>query len=157
MLLLRSGADHAPFVVIAAREADVEALHVAGEIPVRIRICLAAEHPDRHFEARKLLALEFDRVDARDQADRLMRDQVAVQQAANVGGVAALRVLIVVGDKRAEFRSIALLGGDLCRINQRADLVLGSAGRCAASAGETRCDREARRAQDRLPTAAGRP
>jgi len=131
-------------------------MHVAGEIPVRFRFRFAAEHPDRHPNPRKLLALELDRVDARDEPQRLMRNEIAVQERADVRGVAPGGILVIVRDQRAERGGIPFFRGELRRIDQGADLVFRRARRSAAGNGEARRDDEARRAQDKPPIAAGR-
>lgn len=131
-------------------------MHVAGEIPVRFRIRLAAEHPDGRLEAREVLPIELDRVDARDESERLMRDEVAVQEAADVRRFAPSRILVIVGDERAERRGVSFFRGQFSRIDQGSDLVLGRPGRSAAGDGEARCERDASRAQDKPPIAVRR-
>ena len=86
-----------------------------------------------------------------------MRDQVAVQGGADVARVAPVRIAIVVGDQVTQVRRIALLGGELRRIDQRADLVLRRAGGTAARQREDRGERQVTCAADKRPTAAGRP
>lgn len=86
-----------------------------------------------------------------------MRDQVAVQDGADVARGAPARIAIVVGNERAQVRGIALLGRKLGGIDQRADLVLRRAGSAATCQREDRGERQLTCAADRRPTAAGRP
>jgi hypothetical protein len=102
-LVLSAGADHAPLVVLT-REAQVEAMDFAGEVPVRVGVRLAAEHADRDRDAREFVAFELDRVDAGDEPDGRMSDQIAMEIIPQVGGAASLRVGVIVGDKSAERR-----------------------------------------------------
>jgi hypothetical protein len=120
---LPRGADHAP-VGAVAREPDVEPLDLGGEVPVRFTRRLAAEHADGDLHPREFRAFEFDRVDARQQVDRGVRDQPGMQQVADVGGVAARRIAVVVGDEVAQPRGVPRLGRGLGLVQQRADLLL---------------------------------
>lgn len=147
------GADHAPLVAFA-REPDVEALDLEREAPVRVALRLAAEEPDRHLDARKLLALELERVDARQQVDRGMRDEPGVQEFPDVAGRLALPVPVVVRDEVLERGGVARLGGGLGRVDKRTDLVLRRAGRTAGGKCEEREKREL--TQGAPPTAATR-
>lgn len=85
-----------------------------------------------------------------------MRDQVAVQDAADVTRRAPARVPVVVGDQAAQVRRVALLGRAFRRIDQRADLVLRRAGGAATRQREDRGERQLTYAADNRPTAAGR-
>lgn len=67
-----------------------------------------------------------------------MRDEISVQEVADLGGIAAGRILVIVGDERAKLGGVARLRGGLRRIDERADLLLGRAGRPASRAGERR-------------------
>mgnify|MGYP003471196110 FL=1 len=145
-----------PFVVLAC-EAQVETVHVSGQVPVRVRIRIAPEHADGDLQARKLRAFEFDRVDARDQADGLVRDQVAVEDAVDVARAAPAGIAVVVGDERTQISRIALLRCKLRRIDQRADLVFRRAGRTTTCEREYRGERQLTCAADKRPIAAGRP
>ena len=84
-----------------------------------------------------------------------MRDQPGVQESADLPGVAAAPVAVVVRDQRAQFPGIARFGERLDVIDQRADLVLGRARGAAGGAGEGREEREPTQAAP--PTADGRP
>jgi len=46
-----------------------------------------------------------------------MRDEIGVQEIADFGRIAAARVLVVVGDKGAQFRGVARLGGGFCFVD----------------------------------------
>jgi hypothetical protein len=85
-----------------------------------------------------------------------MRDEPGVQEIADVGGVAAAGVLVVVGDQRAKLGGAARFRRGLRRVDERADLVLGRAGWAAARTGERREERGGRATQAAPPTAAGR-
>ena len=80
-----------------------------------------------------------------------------MEDAADVTRAAPGRVPVVVGDQVTQVRRIALLGGELRRIDQRADLVLRRAGGTAARQREDRGERQVTCAADKRPTAAGRP
>ena len=86
-----------------------------------------------------------------------MRNQVAVQDAADVACAAPARIAVVVGHERAEVRGIALLGREFRRVDQRADFVLRRAGRTATREREECGERQLTCAADKRPTAAGRP
>lgn len=131
-------------------------MHIACKIPAGIRPGLAAQHADGDPQSRQFLALDLDRVDARDQADGLVRDQVAVQQPADVGCRAAGGVPVIVGYEVAQIRRIALLGREFGRIDQRADLVLRRAGRAAARECEQCGQQQAIWTEDRPSIAAVR-
>ena len=86
-----------------------------------------------------------------------MRDEPGVQEIADVGGVPAALVLVIVGDEAAQFGSIARLGRFLGARDQLADLVLGGARGAAARAGEQDREREGWPMQGVAPTAGCRP
>ena len=85
-----------------------------------------------------------------------MRDQVPVQDAADVVRGAPARVLVVVGDQLAQARGVALLGRPFRRVDQRADRVLRRAGRPATRERERRDEQQAISSEDTRPIAAGR-
>lgn len=155
-ILLRTRTDHAPVAAVLACEPDVEAPNLGREIPARPGVRLAGEHADRDLESRKLRALEFDRVNARDQLERGMRDEVRVQERPDFRRIAAARVSVIVGDKRPEFRSIARLGDELRLADKITDLVLGRTGGSAAGNGDSRSQRETELMQGGSPTAGDR-
>jgi hypothetical protein len=86
-----------------------------------------------------------------------MRDEPGVQEIADVGGVAAARVLVIVGDEAAKLGGIARLGRGLGARDELADLVLRSAGGAAARTGEQERERECWLMQEAPPTAGCRP
>ena len=86
-----------------------------------------------------------------------MRDQVAVQDAADVARGAPARIPVVVRDQAAQVRRVALLGRAFRRSDQRADLVLRRAGGAATRQQEDRGERQVTCAADKSPIAAGRP
>jgi hypothetical protein len=155
-ILLRTRANHAPVAVVLAREPDVEASNLGREIPARPGVRLAGEHADRNLESRELRALELDRVDARDQLERGMRDEIRVQQRPDFRGIATARVVVIVGDESPEFRSIARLGGELRFGDKITDRVLGRTGGSAAGNGESRRQCETGLMQGGSPTAGDR-
>ena len=114
-----------------------------------------AEHADGHLHARLLGALELDGIDAREEVDRRVRDEPGMQEVPHVGGIAAARVRVVVGDEGAQLAGVACLGERLGLVHQRADLVLGRAGGAAGGAGEGREQGEATQATP--PSAAACP
>lgn len=132
-------------------------MQLGGEIPGGFRVGFAAEHADRHLDARELGARELDRVDARNEVQRRVRDQIGVQEIADFRGVASGRVLVVVGDQSAQRRRVALLRGGLGGGNERADLVFGRVRGTAARDRKYKRAGEDRVTQARRPTAAGRP
>ena len=152
-----AGADHAPLAVVVACQPQVQAVDVAGEIPGRIGIRFAPQHPDRHPHAREFLAVDFDVVDAGDQAYRLVGDQVAVQGAADLAGAAALGVAVILCNQPAQGRRVAFLGGRFGQLDQRADLGFRCARRPTGGEQPGRgSDARLTRVQDRPPIAAGR-
>ncbi len=80
-----------------------------------------------------------------------------MQDGADVARRAPARIAVVVGDERAQVRGIALLGGELGRIDERADLVLWRAGGTATRERERRGEQQAISLEDNRPIAAGRP
>lgn len=132
-------------------------MNIARQVPSRIGVRCTAQHADGHVHVREFPALQFDRVDARDQPYRLVRDQVAVQQAADLAGIASFAVAIIVGDQFAQRAGIARLGGRFAQRDERADLILRRAGRSAGRAAEYgRGEQRLMRAQDKPSIAAGR-
>jgi hypothetical protein len=85
-----------------------------------------------------------------------VRDQVAVQDAADVARGAPAGIPVVVGDQLAQVRGIALLGRQFRRIDERADLVLRRAGSTATRQRQDRGERQVTCAADKCPIAAGR-
>jgi hypothetical protein len=131
-------------------------MDVGGEVPGRFGIGIAPQHADSHFDAGEFLALDFDGIDARDQAYGLVGDQVAVQVAADFIGAAAFCVAIIIGDQVAQGCRIARFRSRLGFSDERADLVLGRTARSAGGAEPRRRNKAARRAQDKRPTPAVR-
>jgi len=86
-----------------------------------------------------------------------MRDEPGVQEIADFGGIAAARVLVIIGDEAAKLGGIARLGRGLGARDQFADLVLRSTGGAAARAAEQEREREGRLMQEAPPTAGCRP
>jgi hypothetical protein len=80
-----------------------------------------------------------------------------VQERADVRGIAPARVLVVVGDERAQIRSVARLGRGFALVDQGADLVLGRARRAATGEDGDKDECESVFTQGGPPTAAGRP
>ena len=74
-------------------------MHIGCVVPPRTGVRFAAQYADRDLDARKLLALKLDRVDARQQVQRRVRDEIRVQQVADARRVAACRIRIVIGDQ----------------------------------------------------------
>jgi hypothetical protein len=87
----------------------------------------------------------------------LVRDQVAVEDAADVARGAPARIPIIVGDQVTQVGGIALLGCAFRRIDERADLILRCAGGTAARKQKDRGERQLTYAADKRPIAAGRP
>ena len=85
-----------------------------------------------------------------------MGDEPGVQEVADVDGVAAARVAVVVGNEAAKCGGVPLFGGSFCFIDQGANLVLGRAGWAATRDGERQREREAGLTQGASPIAAGR-
>ena len=104
---------------------------------------------------RKLGALDLDRINARDQVDRLVRDKIALDVTADIVGAAAVAIAVVVGDECAQGARIARLRRRFGLIDQRADFAFGRACR-AAGREQPGGGEDARRAQDKPPTAAAR-
>ena len=65
-----------------------------------------------------------------------MGDEPGVQEISDVGGVAAMRVTVVVGNEAAKCGGVPLFGSSFCLIDQGANLVLGRAGWAATRDGE---------------------
>ena len=86
-----------------------------------------------------------------------MRDQPGVQESADIRGVAAARVLVVVGNEAAKPGGIARFGRGLGARDESANLVLRSAGGTAARAGEQDREYEGWLTQELPPTAGYRP
>lgn len=82
-----------------------------------------------------------------------MRDEPGVKEVADVRGIAATRVLVIVGDEPAKPGGIARLGRSLGARDEFADLVLRRAGGAAARACEQERKREGRPIQEVPPTA----
>ena len=76
-----------------------------------------------------------------------------MQEVADVRGIAAARVLVIVGDEPSKPGGIARLGRSLGARDEFADLVLRSPGGAAARAGEQDGDREGWPIQEAPPTA----
>ena len=83
-----------------------------------------------------------------------MCDEPGMQEVPDVGGIAAARVLVVVGDEIAQPGDIALFGRGFGGIDERAKLVLGRARGSAGGGGER--ERKDETTQDIPPTAACR-
>jgi hypothetical protein len=80
-----------------------------------------------------------------------------VQERADIRGIAPARVLVVVGDERAQIRGVASLGRGFGLVDQGADLVLGRARRAATGEDGDQDERESAFTQGAPPIAAGRP
>jgi hypothetical protein len=76
-----------------------------------------------------------------------MGGQPGVQQVADIGSVAALWILVVVGDEPLEVRGVSRLGGGFGSVDKRADFFL-RRGRAAAGG-------ERQRERGSEPTQAG--
>lgn len=126
-------------------------MDIGCEVPGRSGV--AAQDPDGKPHSRNVRPLDLDHIDARDQVDGLVRDEIALHVTAEVVGVAVIPVVVIVGDELAQGARIAGLGRSLRLVDQRADLVLRRARRLAGreqpGGGE-----DARGAQDKPPTAA---
>ena len=70
-----------------------------------------------------------------------MRDEPGVKEVADVRGIAATRVQVIVGDEPAKPGGIARLGRSLRVRDEFADLVLRSPGGAAARTGEQERER----------------
>ena len=86
---------------------------------------VAPGHADLQLDPRFIGRGEFQTLDAREQVDRLVRDEVAARVAAHFGPVLALRVAECGRDVAHQLADVALLGGALHRREHVPHLLLG--------------------------------
>jgi hypothetical protein len=85
-----------------------------------------------------------------------MCDEPGVEEIADLGGVAAASVLVVIGDGVTQFGGVARLGRGLDVRDESANLFLGRAAWAAAGKSEQNPERERRLSQGNPPIAGRR-
>jgi molybdate transport system substrate-binding protein len=124
-----SGARDLPLVVFEL-QLDDEPLDIGREIDCR-GVRVAPQRPERQLDAGHVPVRKLHAVDARDQVDRLVRNQIAMNITLQLGAGSSLLVFVMRRYEVHQCREIARLGGLLRGGDHRAHLLLG---RCRVAA-----------------------